>query len=218
MLKLATIGLSSAQAEAVADMLTSVEAATKAEAETLIEAGREKARVRWHKWDEKRRSNVSKRLPTAANASQQLAGVKDRTSNLDIEPQDKKQTAQSRDVDEFRAGLSPDVPFDLITEFIKVRRKKRGAITKFAAELFREDAAKCGLSVADAAKECVRSSWITVKPEYFTNRQRAGPAPPKRNPALEAANRLMEQLDAVTPSESQTDQPYPRLVAFTGGG
>lgn len=51
--------------------------------------------------------------------------------------------------------------------------------------------------------------------------QRAGPAPappPKSNPALDAANALMEKLDAVSPSQTQGNQPYPRLVAFSGSG
>lgn len=211
--ELATLGLSKEQAQSVADMLGRVEAATNAAGE----ASKEKARVRWRKWDEKRRStNGGKRLQASDRDSKQLAGAEDRTSTTVIEPQDKKQNATPRDEDAFRGGLMPDVPFDLVTEFIKVRRKKRGAITGYAAKLFREDAAACSMSVADAAKECVRSSWITVKPEYFTGRQRAGPAPPKPNPGLAAADALMERYDAVSPSQTEANPPYLSLVALPG--
>jgi hypothetical protein len=47
-----------------------------AEAEALLAADeerKEKGRVRWHKWKQTKVTNVSQRLPTAANASQQLA-------------------------------------------------------------------------------------------------------------------------------------------------
>jgi hypothetical protein len=175
------------------------------------------------KADAERQARKRSRDVTLRHSDRSLTGagdapVEDKSLTTNIEPQVKKQDAPSRDVDAFRAGLSPDVPFDLISEFIKVRRKKRGALTGFAAKLFRDDAAAVGMTVAEAATECVRSSWITVKPEYFQNRQRAGPAPPKPNPALAAANALMEKLDAVSPSETQGNQAYPRLVAFTGGG
>lgn len=53
MLKMATIGLTESQAEAVADMLSAVENATKAEAGALIEAGREKARERVARYHER---------------------------------------------------------------------------------------------------------------------------------------------------------------------
>jgi hypothetical protein len=218
MAKLATLGLSEEQAIAVASMLTEVEEATAGQAE----AGKEKARARWRRWKEGHSTNVSKRLQTTANVSKQLvrgdARVEDKTSSSEIEPhqEESKKDAPKGDVEGFKAGLAPDVSPDLIAEFIKVRRKKRGALTAFAASLFREDAAKVGMSVAEAAKECVRSSWITVKPEYFAGRPRAGPGQ-RPNAALAAADALMEKFDAVSPSETQGNPPYPRLVAFSGG-
>lgn len=54
--------------------------------ENAADQSREKARARWHKWNEKRRSNasnVSKRLQTAANVSNPLARVEDIYSNLE---------------------------------------------------------------------------------------------------------------------------------------
>lgn len=173
---------------------------------------------------ERHRTNPS-RDKTLRNVSHGLsrshAGAEDRTSNPVIEPQGKKQNAQPRDEDAFRGGLSPDVPFDLITEFIKVRRKKRGALTGFAAKLFREDAAKCGMSVSEAATECVRSSWITVKPEYFTSRQRAGPAPPAPSQADVFAIIARNPNNAIEPGPSEDRgsfrQAIPHLSAVRTG-
>lgn len=215
MMDLATIGLSADQARVVASMLSRVEDATKGESEV----GKEKARARWRKWKESRSTNVSKRLQTTANVSKQLAGAEDRTSNLDIpsKEESKKQNAAVRDVVEFKDKLAPHLEADLLEAFVKVRRAKRSAMTGYAAGLFIGDAAKCNMTVSEAATECVRSSWITVKPEYFQGRQRAGPAPPKIDPVKEAANRLMEQFDAVTPSETQANPAHLRLVAFSGG-
>ena len=48
--KLATLGLSGEQAEAVADMLSEVEAATKEASEAVIEKSRSKVRARVQKW------------------------------------------------------------------------------------------------------------------------------------------------------------------------
>lgn len=219
MAKLATAGLSEEQADLVASMLSDVEEATaeavRAEADAALEERHVKARARWHRWDEKRRSNVGKRLPTPANVSGPLADAEDRTSNLEIEPPQKVSRANG-DVGAFRTRLAPLVSAEVLEEFIKVRRKKRGALTGFAAGLFIADAERVSMTPQAAATECVRSSWITVKPEYFRGTPRAGP-PAKPNPVLDAANALMEKLDAVPPSETQANPTYPRLVAFAGG-
>src|SRR4051812_24724444 len=87
--------------------------------------------------DAERQSRKRSRDVTLRHSDRSLTGagdapVEDKTSRLVIEPQEKKQNAPLRDVDDFRAGLSPDVPPDLVSEFIKVRRKKRGAITGYA--------------------------------------------------------------------------------------
>jgi hypothetical protein len=108
MMKLATLGLSAAQAEAVAGMLSDVEAATAAVAETTVEKGREKARARWQKWKDKQPKNVGKRLQTPANVSKQLARVEGSSSKEEItgeeEEEERKKdapAAQAREFDEF---------------------------------------------------------------------------------------------------------------------
>jgi hypothetical protein len=75
-------------------------------------------------------------------------------------------------------------------------------------------------SKTDDRPWCNPATWLHQErwtDEVATPIARAGPEP-KRNPALEAANRLMEQLDAVTPSETPANPAYPRLVALSGNG
>jgi hypothetical protein len=48
------------------------------------EKGKEKARARWRKWKDNQPTNVSKRLPTTANASNLLVRVEDSSSKKDI--------------------------------------------------------------------------------------------------------------------------------------
>lgn len=190
-IRMATLGLSAEQAKSVAEMLSAVEAATKADAEAIIDAGKEKGRERWRKWKE-RQSNVGQREQTFANADKHSRGRDTRglenTNSTDNNLSKKTSHTQS-DVAAFRSALAGDVDGETLDEFIKVRRKKRGALTAFAAKLFREDAAACSMTVEVAARECVRSSWVTVKPEYFASRQRAGPSP-KPNKFTELANAI----------------------------
>lgn len=99
--KMATIGLSSEQAEAVASMLAAVEGATAAQYEAAAEVSKAKARARVQKWRER---NVTERNTTSRNGLRAGdAHVEDKTSNLDIEPQKKEQKegALSREFDQF---------------------------------------------------------------------------------------------------------------------
>lgn len=209
--RLAAAGLSTDQIALVMEMMER-DAKAYADAE---EARKSKGRERMAKWRLERHRNVTVQSP---NVREPLTrAVEDKPLPKDIEPQDKK-TSRTSDVDAFVAGLTPDVPGEILTDFVKVRRKKRGALTGYAAKLFREDAAACSMSVADAAKECVRSSWITVKPEYFASRQRAGPSPPpplKDTPA-NAAKRRLEILQNERRNGSQTDD-HQSVAGFIPG-
>jgi hypothetical protein len=183
LVKMATIGLSAEQADAVSEMLCMVETATEA----VVEKSREKTRARVAKWRETHAGNAKERHVTLPNVTERLTGGdargEDKPLPQKIEPQESKKeqvaTSAKRDADAFKAELATDLDPEVLDSFVRVRRNKRGALTGFAARLFREDAAKCGLSVPEAATECVRSSWITVKPEYFDNRPRGSPKAPQ---------------------------------------
>ena len=80
--KLAALGLSVEQIAGVLEVMSED-----------AEEGKEKARERWRRWKAKQQTNVSKRLPTDANVSKQLARVEDSSSKIDISGEDKKDDA-----------------------------------------------------------------------------------------------------------------------------
>jgi hypothetical protein len=138
MMKLATLGLSEAQAEAVATMLTDVEAATAADAQKGVEKGREKARIRWHTWN-------NKRLLTTANVSQQLAGVEDSSSKKDISGKEESKNLSH----EFESEIWPSYPLKLgkpnaLKAYIAARQRAsfetiRAGVVRYAAERAGQD-------------------------------------------------------------------------------
>lgn len=222
--RLAAANLTTDQIALVMEMNEAARLAGKAEAEAVVEAGREKARARWQKWDAKRRStNVDKRLPTTANASKQLTGGDargdDKTSTQRIEPQkeEKKETRAARDV-EFDAfwKLYPNRVGRAAAKASFVKARSKVELDPLMAGLRRY------VGKTDDRAWCNPTTWLNQ--ERWTDEPpapiaRAGPGPSRRNnPVLDAANALMEKLDAVSPSQTQGNQPYPRLVAFSGSG
>lgn len=194
LMKLATLGLDAERAEAVATMLSEVESATRSEAEAVVEKSREKTRVRVQNWRIRQGGNVTERYETLRNGSREPTRVEDnlQTKNSTGQKENKKNTRAS-DEAAFRADLSTDLPAELLDGVVKLRREKRGQVTALSARLFRDDAAACGMSVSDAAQACVSRNWITVKPEYFRDRQHRGQGPPrngKRNFADVALDRM----------------------------
>lgn len=94
LIKLATLGLSADEVEAVASMLSEVEAATLASAEATQEKSKEKARERWKRWKLKHDANVGKRLPTDANVGKRLARVEGSSSPTEIARQEETKNAR----------------------------------------------------------------------------------------------------------------------------
>lgn len=60
-------------------------------------------------------------------------------------------------------------------------------------------------------------SFAGILEGRYDNRARGSPIS-KPNPGLAAADALMEEFDAVSPSPTETNSPYPRLVARSGIG
>lgn len=186
MMKLATLGLSAEQAQCVATMLTEVESATKAEADSIAEKSREQTRVRVQKWREKKKveagGNVTERYDTLRNGSREgVARGEINSSNKKISGQEENKEdapkARVRDLADFKAALS-ELDAERIEAIVKHRRSKRGQLTGHAAKLFIADAATCGMSLAAAVDTCISRNWITVKPEYLRDRRQAT-APPR---------------------------------------
>lgn len=204
---MATLGLSAEQAKGVATMLSDVEAATRDEATADIEAGREKARERWHRWKNKQETNASKRLPTTANNSRSPdARVEDKTSNSDIEPQEKNKTKGDAAgfVDALRAVLDDE----RLDALVKHRRSRKAPVTALAAKLFIEAAGECRITVAEATDHCISRNWLTVKPDWIAKNAPRG-SPSNRPPTAQEILKARRQVN------SDDDQPpnRPLLVA-----
>lgn len=175
---------------------------------------RAKGRARWRKHQEnKKNANVSSLQATfTANSRAGDAPVEDKPLTQKIEPQQEERNALTREFDLFW------------TEFPnKVGKPKAKGSFLAARKRASQDAIMTGLRRYVASKPADRA-WMN--PATFLNQDRwddqpasvvpmarAGPA----NPGLAAVDRLLEQMDAVSPSQTEADTSYPRLVAFPGG-
>lgn len=82
----------------------------------------------------------------------------------------RKRASRADDLKDFEQELA-ELDRERLDALIKLRRKKNGQITGYAARLFAQDAAACGLSLAGAVDTCISRNWITVKPDWL---QRGG--------------------------------------------
>jgi hypothetical protein len=212
MAKLATLGLSEEQVEAVATMLTQVEDATEetvsARFEAVIEDGREKGRERWRRWDEKRRSNVGKREQTLANTSRQLAHTEDLTSNSDINTvkEERKKTPRS-------TRLAPD--WSLPVEWRQDALEAGLPEARIDPEAL--NMRDWSLSSAKGVKLDWRASWRGWCRRAAKDLPRAGPqrvVPLKDTPANAARRRIEEAMtNGRNGSETDGNQPVAGLIS-----
>lgn len=111
--KMATLGLSAEQAEAVASMLSEVEAATQAPFVTAREASKEKNRARWREWKVRQKSGAGKREQTFANASKRPTRAEDSSSKNQIPGQEEKEDtapmARSKRGERIPDDFRPDI-------------------------------------------------------------------------------------------------------------
>jgi hypothetical protein len=110
--KLATLGLSEAQAEAVASMLSAVETATKGEADAVIEKGREKVRVRVQKWRAKQSvtlPNVTQRYVTAHVSADDAPDLENKQTNKQENKEGASPSARSRRGSPIPDDFLPDI-------------------------------------------------------------------------------------------------------------
>lgn len=224
--KLAALGLDHDQ---MAGVLEIMDAAAKAAADA-DEARKAKGRERWHRWQDKRQSNVSQHEQTLANDSHaSVTRVEDNllTKKITGQEEKKERTAsvtRVSDLDAFKAELAPSLDAERIEAIVKHRRAKRGQMTAHAARLFAKDAAACGLSLPDAVDTCISRNWITVKPEYFADKaNRSSTGPPRQN----GRRTVMDAYHDIAREQGWTNEPTDipgnhddaqRLPAERGGG
>jgi hypothetical protein len=229
---MATIGLSPEQAEAVAGMLSEVEAATLASADEKQDAGKEKARERWRRWKANQTpANDGKRLQTATNVSKPLARAEDSssTSSLSGSDVDTSPPARSKRGERIPADFEPD------TEWAMAQGLSPSEASHEAAQFIDYWRSKPG-------KDGLKLDWPGTWRMWVRNsikRHRSQPAPrssdpPPRKPrnAGEAARleliRRGEYPDAtsyLTGSENQGDRntgfagtDIARRIAIAAGG
>lgn len=177
--KLAALGLSTEQIAGVLEIMDSE-----------AEERKEKGRARWRKWKENQPTNVSKRLPTTANVSSQLARA-DITSKEDISKEEKKEYAAPSarvSLDGFKAQLSSILDSERIDALIALRRKKGAPLTEHAGRLLSKALLSCP-NANEAADEMVLRNWTSVKPEWMEKRQSRSAPSRKPNP-FDAYNEL----------------------------
>lgn len=163
--------------------------------------------------DERNADAVSDVTPPSRDAEVTLQETETETE-LDTEKEEQKEPRTRRDVSEFRSELS-DLDTERLDAIVKHRRSKRGQLTGHAARLFRQDAAACSLTLPEAVDACISRNWITVKPEYFASRARAGPQSAKVT-TLDVGKRLLSELEAAnarTNPETGGHQQTPRLLS-----
>jgi hypothetical protein len=204
MMKLATIGLTSEQAEAVASMLHEVEAATKTESEAVVEKSRSKARERVQRWRKKRsetQCNVTERNETSRNGLRARDARGDvKQNNLEIPKEDKKDNSAAKplsDLSSFKAELAPILSAERIDALVELRRKKKAIINQNAGKLLAKALCACP-DVGEAADEMVLRNWTSVKPEWLSSRQSTAPpthAPPRERTILDVLNERIERAD-----------------------
>lgn len=202
-------------AGATPDMILVAVRATEEANEHAMEVSRDKTRARVAKWREKRGGNVTDGAVTVTNGSRAgHARVEVKTSNLDIEPVEKKKTRG--DADGFVNALRALLDEDRLDALVKHRRSRKAPVTAYAAELFIAAADKCGISVAEATDHCIERNWLTVKPDWI-----AAKPPPRGSPPLRMDDFLGAVIDHQERQNAGPDRkiegPPQALRAIPGG-
>lgn len=142
------------------------------------------------------------------------ARVEVKTSNLDIEPVEKKKTRG--DADGFVNALRALLDEDRLDALVKHRRSRKAPVSAYAAELFIAAADKCGISVAEATDHCIERNWLTVKPDWI-----AAKPPPRGSPPLRMDDFLGAVIDHQERQNAGQDRkiesPPQALRAIPGG-
>ena len=206
MMKITALVEALVSAGATPEMILAAVRSTEAQVTEEMEVGKEKARARWRRWKNNQTTNVSKRLPTAANNSRgSVARVEDKTSNLEIEPQKEERDALKREFASFWSEF-PN----------KVGKPK--AETSFVAARKRAsfEAIMSGLARYVAAKPADRA-WLN--PTTFLNQDRWEDQPgvvvpmargsPSARPIDDLINHMSARMDEANASTTTEIEGHP---------
>lgn len=99
--------------------------------------------------------------------------------------QDQKQDQEQKQ-DKVKSAVAPhlaEIPANLLADFLKVRKaKKGGELTETALNGIRREAEKAGLSLVDAITACCEYSWIGFNAGWYAERHKtAKPTAPGKH-------------------------------------
>ena len=147
-----------------------------AEYKGKAEKARASANARW-----KNANALPKQNERNAGAIYSDANQEPRTNN-----QEKKQKT-------IRApsahALLPDVPTELVDDFVKLRKAKRASVTQTAVDGIRREANKAGYTMEQAIRTCCERGWQGFKAEWVTGNNRNNNGSQHAQPKLTPAER-----------------------------
>lgn len=88
-------------------------------------------------------------------------------------------------------ALLPDVPPELVDDFVKLRKAKRASVTQTAVDGIRREANKAGYTMEEAIRTCCERGWQGFKAEWVADNNRnnngSNHAKPKLTPSEQTA-------------------------------
>jgi uncharacterized protein YdaU (DUF1376 family) len=86
-------------------------------------------------------------------------------------------------------ALLPDVPPELVDDFVKLRKAKRASVTQTAVDGIRREANKAGYTMEQAIRTCCERGWQGFKAEWVTGNNRNNNGSQHAQPKLTPAER-----------------------------
>ncbi|QHJ81511.1 MAG: hypothetical protein [Bacteriophage sp.] len=87
-------------------------------------------------------------------------------------------------------ALLPDVPTELVDDFVKLRKAKRASVTQTAVDGIRREANKAGYTMEQAIRTCCERGWQGFKAEWVAANNRNNNGSNHAQPKLTPAERI----------------------------
>lgn len=195
------------------DLLRIVESIDSAPEKVRSANAERQARFRERKKAQGVTTNVTSNATRNVTDVTPLARVEDNLQTKELAGQKESKKAAPKALSEiaaFKADLEQDATPEQVEAFVSHRKSKKGQNSAYAAKLFRRDAEACGLSVSEAIDTAISRGWLTVKPEYLTQRRVQGPrsgAPPgEPRTVAEFARQTLREMELL-PDEPSRQEP-----------
>ena len=109
-----------------------------------------------------------------------------RTNNQYLQKEVKEKASAPRAV----ALDIPEIPRELLADFLKIRQAKKSPLTETAIAGIRREAQKAGIPIAEAVRVCCEYGWQGFRADWYAERSRAtaGYGQINKQEALEARN------------------------------